>query len=162
MTYIAGGVWTSGGSPGIDAPFLNQLDTALVALAGACPLSSINGSTSGTATMYQPQSGTIKMVVFVLNNFKNGGGSTQNMTLPVAFTTVAYLWTGDVNTFNLAHSGSNITANVVTTLASGGGTFTNISDIGSATIGQCGTFDTIKFKGGAASVHTGIIIFLGI
>ena len=159
--YSLAGPFVSGGVPGVDAPFLNKIE-GWVDNTDAPPASVLNGSTSGTATLYQMPWSGIKLAAVYLSNFRNGGGGAQNIAIPIPFISVALIASGDVNTFQLLRSGSGITLQVITTLAGAGGTFTNESSMGSASFAQCGGFDTLSFLGGAASAHYGYIFMLGV
>ena len=158
--YSLAGPFVSGGVPGIDAPFLNKIE-GWVDNTDAPPASVLNGSTSGTATLYQMPWSLLKLVFVNLSNFRNGGGSAQNIAFPLGFTSVVWVMAGDTNAFSLLASGTAITVRAVTGLASGGNTFTNITVVG-AVIGQGGACDTLSFLGGQASAHTGPIVLLGI
>lgn len=46
----------------------------------------INGSTSGSATLYQPLQGIIKLAFVFFVNFRNGNAGDQLLTFPTAFT----------------------------------------------------------------------------
>lgn len=188
VTYTAAGPFINDNPPAINATVLNSIETFLSAgwfdsaitsdgsgnhsaNSYASPFSKINasattisGSTSGTASLYQPWQGTIKLVLVTLNGFRNGGGSAQNIALPAAFTVGCYWWSSATNTFSLTSSGSAQSCNVVTGLGSGtGGSSTSETLIGSYNNGDCPhAFDTVSLVGGAASSHTGFIVLFGI
>lgn len=116
--------------------------------------SSLSGSTSGTATLWMPFQGTFKLVIVFQGNFKNGGGSTQTMSLPTGFT-YGCLWkTTSTNTFSLRSGGSARTLNI-----DGSSPATTA---GGSQSGDCvDSWDTLAFSSGAATAHTGWMFFLG-
>src|SRR6266571_998069 len=101
MSYTQFGPFTNGTSPPINASFLNGVESFLLLVnalatdssitsdsAGAATMiklainsgsTVLNGSTAGTATLYQPLNGTLKLVVVYENGFRNGGGSAQTI-----------------------------------------------------------------------------------
>src|SRR6266567_3056666 len=126
----------------------------------------INGSTSGSLTIYQLTRGTIKITVAYYNNFRNGGGSVQTVTMPTAYASSALFITSDVPGFTVRNGsgGSDLTGNqVITNLASGGGNNANVTQINNWSIGEMrgGPFDTIAASSGNASTHTAFILMIG-
>jgi hypothetical protein len=128
--------------------------------------SSINGSTSGSATLYQPERGTYKKVLVWCNNFRNGGASAQNLSIPVPFTTACVFRAFDVNTFSLLAGGSTQNIGIwngwPSSGTAGGTYFTSTTSPGHAQ-GFCNhAIDTVQFTPVAASAHTGFIILEGV
>src|SRR5690348_6965240 len=98
VTYTPAGPWNNNNPPGISAGVLTAMETFMSGVqwdtnaswdgSGNLTLNSIiaalskinavattiSGSTSGTASLYQPLQGTIKLVFVSLNGFRNGGG----------------------------------------------------------------------------------------
>jgi len=119
---------------------------------------SVSGGSSGTATLYQPLTGIVKIVVIALNNFKTGG-SAQNLALTTAFTTIGYMSVTDIVPLSTVLSSVVKNMNVITSI----GSVTNnatISSYQTASIPQ--GFDTIQFQASASSAHTGMVFIVGI
>lgn len=124
--------------------------------------SQINGSTSGTATMYMIHQGFYKYALIYLNNFRNGGGSTQTMAFPVAFNG-CYARTSSWPAGQLLLAGVAQTVNIITTLAVGGGTPTTATVFGGYSFFDCATgSDTLSFNSGQVTPHTGFMIIEGV
>jgi hypothetical protein len=185
MTYTQYGPFANGGSPPVNSNFLNGVESFLLtvnALAtdanitsdgnGAATLAKLalntsstvlNGATAGTATLYQPFNGTLKLVLVYLNGFRNGGGTAQTLAIPVPFTTSFRFWTGDTNPLTFTGSSVSRTANIITALAAGGGTITSQTTVNSHSMGHVNAAtDTVSFNSGEASTHTGLIVLLGV
>lgn len=185
MTYTEYGPFTNGASPPINASFLNGVESFLLlinALAIDSHITSdgngagtmlklainsgstvLNGSTAGTATLYQFLNGTLKLVVVYENGFRNGGGAAQTIAIPTPFTTSFKWWTGDSNPLTFVGSSSSRTANIITALAAGGGTITSQTTVNSHSFGAVNAaVDTVSFNSGEASAHTGTILMVGV
>lgn len=162
MTYTVTGPFTNGGAPGISATFLNNVENWIESVdnpAGTV----LNGSTSGTATLYQVLNGTSKYIIVNLNNFRNGGGSTQTIALPVPFTAVVSVRSTDAPAFQLLHTAAAITLFIITALAVGGGTVNGTGNVmGAYSFAQGGACETLSFNSGQVTPHTGLIILEGI
>src|SRR5258708_14916472 len=87
--YVPTGPWANGGAPGVSASFLGTLENWLQQTEGAIGSSSVSGSTSGTATLYQVLQGTVKKVLILVSASYNS--TVKTITLPVAFVTDAEL-----------------------------------------------------------------------
>lgn len=160
--YTPTGPFVTGGAPGINAPFLSEIEGWVANFDQPTPVV-LNGATAGTATLYQNMTGTFKSLIVVLAGFQNNGGGTQTLGIPTPFTTGAFVQSSDVNTFGLGSSGALQALEVVTALASGGGSASSVTVIGSYSFASCASaFDSIKFSTGAASAHTGLILIRGI
>lgn len=122
----------------------------------------INGSTSGTAQLWQIFRGNFKYVLCLLNNFRNGGGSTQTITFPVAFATKAYCRTSDFPAAQLLKAGVAQSVNVITGLAVGGGSITAATVFGAYSFFDApALIDTLSFNSGQVTPHTGLLIIEG-
>jgi len=189
VTYTSTGPFNPGGAPGISATFLNAIEAFLSAgwfdssitsnhsgvmtslgqivngpiSPSASPVTPLSGSTSGTATLYQPFQGTFKLVFVVLANFRNGGGSAQTIALPTPFTAAFYIASGDINSMQMMSSASAQSINIITALASAGGAASGSTTFGSYSLGACNhAADTLSFNGSNASTHTGVLMIAGI
>lgn len=161
--YTEFGPFTDGSPPGLDATFFDGVENWILQ-ADNPPVISVTGSTSGTAHLYMPLQGVIyKVALLYLNNFRNGGGSVQNLALPTAFLTVAAFYIGSFPAFTLLSGGSAINCGVITALASGGGTVNVQTTLGQYMLGDTASgFDTVSFNSGQVTSHTGIAVFRGI
>lgn len=133
MSYTQFGPFVDGGSPGVSAEFLNPLETFLLSLNSASydshitangsgimtllgliangamqpnpSVTTTNGNTAGTVKVWQPFTGTFKLVGLFFNGFRNAGAN-QNLVLPAAFTTFAFFYIGSIcNPINATNSG---------------------------------------------------------
>lgn len=128
-----------------------------------------NGSSSGTAQLWQFLRGSVKAVLIVFSNFKNAGSAIQ-VALPVAFGGNAIILTTAINGVNFRSGGSQITINILTALPgsgspSGGGTATSQAPggngIGKWSTGAVGAFDTVEYTGANGSAVTGLMLIIG-
>lgn len=122
---------------------------------------SVSGQTSGTATLYQLMSGTIKKFVLILNNYKNT--ANQYITLPTAFTTRAWFNIGDtgaghVSFYTGGSGGSAVNLQQITTLGSATAqSFAIPYSVGMVTAG----FDTIQLQVNSSAAN-GILTVEGV
>lgn len=122
----------------------------------------LNGSTSGTAIAYCTETGNYKRTIVVLNNFRNGGGATQDLTLPVAYAGPCYARTTNVNPWQAMHSGVAQSFGIFVSLAAAGGTLSSQNTMNSWSIADLNApVDTVRFASGQAAAHTGLIIIEG-
>lgn len=156
------GPWNPNAPPGINNAFLNALENWVVLVDQTVP-TTVSG-TSGTASVYQPLRGVLKLVIITETNYRNGGGSAQTVSLPAPFTIGFRWWTGDTNTMNFVGSGTTRNVGLITSLGTSGGSRNVQTDVPSYSMGDCfnSSVDTISFNGGAGSAHNGISILLGI
>lgn len=108
-------------------------------------------------------SSSLKVVYIFFNNYQNAGGALS-VALNAPFTNSAFLGSMGGKGVQLWAGGSQLTTsiNVLTTLASGGGTATTVNILNSWCIGQCkAAFDTIKEPGGNATAATGCTVMIG-
>ncbi len=122
----------------------------------------LNGSTSGTAKLYQWMRGTCKITWIDLNNFRNGNAGVQNIALPVAYTGRSLFRTGNTSPLNALSSGVAQSFGIITGLAAAGGSVTVQTQLNKFSIAdQINAFDTISFLGSQASAFTGLVIIEG-
>jgi hypothetical protein len=121
----------------------------------------LSGQTSGTATLYQPLRGDLKLVIVDLENYKNTGN--QSIALPVSFQTVCWFFIPGTNgVVALLASGVAQSARIITAIALGGGTSNGSTSINQNSFGFFnGVWDTIQFQINS-SAATGACIFLGV
>lgn len=190
MSYVQFGPFVDGGSPGVSAEFLNPLETFLLSLNSASydshissngagivtllgliangamqpnPVGTVlNGSTSGTATLYQSFTGTDKRIIIVLNNFRNGSAPAQTIVFPTAFASRVYGRSGGFPPAQLIKSGSAINVIVITALGVAGGTTSSSTSFGSYSLFDGPACDTISFTGSQSGATTGILILEGV
>jgi hypothetical protein len=128
---------------------------------------SINGGTSGTATLYQDFQGAVKRVLIVLSNFRTGAAN-QTIALPTPFISNAKIDAGGIGTsaqtggMQLLNGGVAQNIDVVTALAALGGTRTSQTTIYQYSFGYTThPFDTIQFPLGSTVAYTGTILIEG-
>jgi hypothetical protein len=128
-------------------------------LAGANGDAKVNG-TSGTATLYQPWRGDVKLVVIELSGFANAGtGPAINLAIPVPFTKGAAIVTGDNNNTNMLNGGN---AQSMTTYPWGGAFSASGTTIGQWANGECNhPIDTVSWPNSQTTLRNGRIIILG-
>lgn len=166
------------GIAGTDLIFFKQSNGTVIASAGTAGINldvggfnfltspvTVNGSVSGTASAYQIMRGTAKLTYVYLNAWRSA--SAVNITLPVAYTTGAWVKTGGVGPstdggYKLLASGTPQTIRVVTALSANGGTISSVTQMYENSIGECVTaFDTVAVWSNTNS-HSGFIILEGI
>ncbi len=122
----------------------------------------LNGSTSGTLTIYEVFRGAnFKIVRAAFNNFRNGGASTQQLALPTAFVSGVMFWSGDIPGVNFMSGGIVHNSQTLTALAAGGGTTAANSIFANDSFGRTDLCDTIRVTASNASAHTGDIFMVG-
>lgn len=127
------------------------------------------GGLSGTATVWQPFGGSgLKLVLVELNAFRTGA-SNQTLALPVAFSTMALVWTGNIgsatgfNGFSLTSGGTPQNLNIITTWSVNGGTSTSATKMFGNSLAQVfNPFDSLQFLSGSTGNTFGTFIILGI
>lgn len=122
----------------------------------------ISGSTSGTATLYQVDTGTIKRVYVLLSNFRNGGGSTQTIAIPTPFITQVYGRTTNFSASQLLNNGSAITLGIITSLSSGGGSQTSNTTFGGNSFFEGGGCSVLSFNQTQSTTVTGMLVLEGV
>ncbi len=120
-----------------------------------------NGSTSGTATLYQLLVGNVKLVVILQDNFRNGGAAI-NRALPTAFTKRALCWGSNLAGLSFLSGGNAITFAQYTGIGAGGFTNTQVTAFTSSTLNELSAFDTIQYSGGNGSAHNGVMVIIGV
>lgn len=126
----------------------------------------VSGSVSGSATLYQLFSGTVKLVLVSHNNYKSA--ASQTLALPTAFTGNSYWWTmelqgGKVEALSGGSGGTLQTFSVLTTLNISGGTQNPQTQLNSWSQGGCRNgFDTFRITVTGASSATGLTFMFGV
>lgn len=141
-----------------------------VSAGGSSPFVTFSGTTSGTATVYEQVSGSIKTVVIFFSALKNGSTGGPNTTypgasgisLPVPFTKFAQYQSGNQQGFSFLSGGANGT---LLTLDN----FLSQSNFGaeqfpaSFTWGDINSgFDYFLVTAANASPHTGVLTIIGV
>lgn len=125
-----------------------------------------NGGSAGSVSVYQWMRGPVKLTMIVMQGYE-AGGSAQKVALPSAYTVGASIRTGRIGTsgnggMSLLSSNSAQTINVVTALATGGGSTTGETIIYQHSIGECPVgFDTLEFLANTSSAKNCITIIEG-
>lgn len=123
----------------------------------------LNGSTSGTATLYQFFQGTYKLCIVLFNNFRNGSAPAQSIALPVAFVSGFKFYAGNITPTQFLHSSVAQNLGIITTLAAAGGSVTIQTTLNKYSFGDnFNPVDTISFPGSQATAFTGYLQFEGI
>lgn len=168
-TYTNAGPFNPGTSPGISAAFLNAVETMLhagwfdsaitsngsgietalgfIANGAIQPNPTAvtqNGQTSGTASLYQIFTGTIKMAVGVLSNYQNT--AAQEMLLPTAFTTTAMFFIGNAvgNSFSFRLATTDQSLRLVGTFGAAASTATTVPQNSMGTVNA--GFDRVRIQ----------------
>jgi hypothetical protein len=167
MSYTLFGPFANGGPPGIQYTFLNNVETYLKQISDAIdpnPATSVlNGSTSGTATLYQFMRGTYKACLVILSGFRNGSAPAQTIAVPVSFTTFFTFYGGGIPPVQFLLSGTPQSIGVVTTLASTGGSIAVVTTLNQYSFGDNGSgCDTLSFTGSQPSAKSAILHFEGV
>jgi len=163
--YVPTGPWTNGGAPGISAAFLGTLESWIQQAEGATGSSTINGSTAGTATLYQPFQGPFKLVIVQLVGFRNGGAPAQTLALPVPFTISLHGWNSSVGnaSVQLMKAGVAQTVQVFQSASGGAGGVAAATTLLNNWLWHCDTFiDTVSFPGSQALTTSAQLIMIGI
>lgn len=125
-----------------------------------------NGGSAGSVTVYQWMRGPVKMTMIVMQGYK-AGASAQKVALPSPYTVGASIRTGRLGTsgnggMSLLSSNAAQTINVVTALATGGGSTTGETVIYQHSIGECPVgFDTLEFLANTSSAKNCITLIEG-
>jgi len=143
---------------------INQIVNAFNTLTGDLGAVVLNGSTSGTATLYQILQGTVKWVLVQLVNFRNGNVGAQTIVLPVAFTTSLQGWNSGCGIYQLIKASVAQTVQQWTAATAGAdGTLSAQTSIKNNWTYHCDTgVDTISFTGSDVGAHNGHIILFGV
>ena len=184
MAYSKTGPFTNVGAPGISASFLNNIENFLVTVNSAATdshfTSSGNGifnalglavsptavsvsGTSGTASLYQFWSGTVKGALVYWSNFANT--SAQNLTLPTAFASIGYFLVGETQngTVTFTSSGTGVVCSVQNTIASAGGTQSPMTNLKGGSQGHTrGGFNVVQLLLNGGVNATGMVVVIGI
>lgn len=125
----------------------------------------VNGTTNGTAQLYQILWGTFKLVVLFFNNYQNNSSTEQTISIPQPFTAKAFCIAGNTKVMTPYASGSALSNCVrqINGLNAGGGSVTiqnGATSEGLASITSA--FDAIGMGTGEASTANDIAIFFGI
>lgn len=162
------GITYVNGSTALSAANMQRLDDFIEQLEADAGVVTLNGSTSGTAKLYQVLQGTYKRSLIYLDNFRNGGGSAQTLTFPAPYTKTAYFTAYDFPAFQITNSGSAITVYMLTGISSTGFSVTSQTalDYGNIQFHTGGAspvpFDKVSFDAGFGSAKTGLMIIDGI
>lgn len=148
----------------IFATDINQIVNEVNNMAGDTGSVVLNGSTTGTATLYQCFQYTFKMAVVVLANFRNGSAPAQTLALPVAFTKSVFGWSGGVGTHQvLLSSVAQSVGQLITLTAGANNSVSPQTTLHENWIWRCETgIDTVSFAGSDASTHNDLIVMIGV
>lgn len=125
----------------------------------------VNGTTSGTATIYEMIIGTgLKVTMVQFSNFRNGTASTTTTNLLVTWNRLTFFFSGDIGLTSFSNSGTGITVGELTGLSSGStaGAVTNQTIIGSNQLGSSNSsFAQIQFDASDTLAHNGSLFMIG-
>src|SRR5258708_12472329 len=82
--YVPFGPFNNGAGPALQAAFFSGLESWIQQTEGDIGASTVSGSTSGTATLYQALQGPVKYVLILVSGSYNS--TLKTIALPVAFT----------------------------------------------------------------------------
>jgi hypothetical protein len=145
---------------------INQIVNAFNTLTGDLGTVVLNGSTAGTATLYQSLQGTIKLAILQLVGFRNGNVGAQTIVLPVAFTTSLHGWNSAMSNAapQLLKAGvAQTVQEFLSATAGAAGAVSGQTTLLNNWLWHCDSgFDTISFPGSQASITNGQLIMIGI
>jgi hypothetical protein len=154
-----GNPWVDSGPPDIAASFLTALENWIMGVDQPTPVT-VTGSVSGSASLYQYLTGTVKVLTINWNNYKSSGA--QSLLLPVPFTQngLVQVCESQGQTLEFLSSGTPVTISVQNTINAGsGGAQLPSTTILSWSFGQIRAgFDTVRltFTSTAASGYARI------
>ncbi len=125
-----------------------------------------NGSTSGTATLWQLLVGNVKMVFIDQSNFRNAGGAITR-ALPTAFTHGGLIVALNCADFALLKTAVAVSVNSIISFnaTTGAASIVSVTTIsGSSISGGGGTtgWDSVQYTGGNTIAHNGGIFIIGV
>lgn len=123
---------------------------------------SVNGDTSGTMTVNEFITGTVKIVMVSQSNYRQAGGTGNSIALKNGFIRNASIMNMGCGGINLRSGVTAQTLNIVTALALAGGSFSTSTQIQQFSIGGCNTaFDHVSDNGSYSSAHDGVTFIIG-
>lgn len=127
----------------------------------------INGTTAGTATIYEIlQADTpVKVVVLSFDNYQNASGVEQTIALPTPFTRKALVITGNTKHVTPYLNGAQLSNSVreVTALGANGGSVGIQDSLASEGLGSItGPFDALGLGTNEATTANDILYLVGI
>jgi hypothetical protein len=131
------------------------------------PVQSIAGTTAGTARLYQTAIGPFNFMLLHFDGYRNASATEQFLGVPQATGQRTLAVSGNGKITSIWRASSQLTAqmNVVTTLASTGGTVTNVDTIPGKSFGEIidsSGFDQFGLGTNQASAATAIYFFVGL
>jgi len=145
---------------------VNGISTFLEALFPNLSGTTVNGSVSGSTTLYEVFQGNVKLIIMSQTGYRS---TAQSIALPTAFTRGGFILAGGIGAsgvggvqFLKASVAQNIA--VITTLATGGGSPTTVTTINAYSIGETGSsgFDTVNLLTTGANTNSGNLIVIGV
>jgi hypothetical protein len=164
--YVPTGIFTNGGAPGISSSFLNGLESWIKQVdSNASILVTVNGTTSGSANLYQILQGTVKAFLLQFVGYRNASATEQRLTLPTPFTTRCLFIAGHVTNASVWNGGSQVAGQLadVDGLSASGGTSGGYTAFHPMDFGEItSAFDQLGLGISQASTFTGLIFGIGI
>jgi len=158
--YTPSGPFNSGGPPGLDSPFFNNVENWIQQAEGDTGAIVLNGSIAGTVTLYQFMQGMIKAALLVANGYYNGG--VQALNLPTPFVQQFWFVTTGINQISFYNGASLVTAQVQSSVSATGGGYTNETLVKGFVSGQCIQPVSQIQTGIASSANTGLVFMIGV
>jgi hypothetical protein len=123
---------------------------------------SVNGDNGGTAQTIEGIIGPYKLTLYIQTNYRQAG-TGQNITLKAPFSSFAFVGNMGAGGVAFKQAGTAQTIQVVTTIASGGGSSTPVTAINTSSIGWLVTnFNQIADGGAMGAARSGIVFAWGI
>lgn len=123
---------------------------------------SVNGDTSGSASVIEGLIGPYKVTIYQQNGYRQAG-SANTLTLKNGFTFGAIVFNMGCGGVSVKQAGSVQNIQVITALASGGGTSTPVSAIQTASFGWLVTnFNQFADSGAMGSARSGLVVAIGL
>jgi hypothetical protein len=126
----------------------------------------VNGTTSGSANLYQfIQGAVIKAFLLQFVGYRNSSATEQRLTLPTPFTTRCLFLAGHVTNASVWNGGSQVASQLadVDGLGASGGTSAGYTNFHPMDFGEItSAFDQLGLGISQASTFTGLIFGIGI
>jgi len=140
---------------------VNNVLTLLNMLKIAGKVTTVNGATSGTATITEYMNGSLKLTQITFSNFRNGSVSNQDTATSVAWNGHGVILIDDAGWFAVVNSGTTATMNVLNTFNNPGTFLTQTILKGYQLVFILSAFNTYRFVANDTGAHNGSLLIIG-